>query len=500
MKNNVVKNIFSSLIQQFICIICGFIVPRLILLKYGSDVNGLVTSITQFLGYITLLEAGIAPVVKSALYKPIVNKDKKQIEKILKSAEHFFRTIAIVFVLYIVILCIVFPKFYSSEYKIEFTLSLVLIISISTFFEYFFGMTYSIYLQSVQKNYVISILKTLLKLLNTIIVVILVFGNCSIQMVKLASSLIYLISPFFLSFYVKKKYHINLKQVDYKGALKNKWAGFSQHIAAILHNSVDVAVLTFFVNAKEVSVYSVHMLVINSIREISISLSSGIDAWFGKSIANEDNVKLNDNLKKYEFFFYTIITFLFACTLALQIPFIKVYTRGITDANYFRPTFAYIMIFSQYIYVLRVPYNDMILAAGHFKKTKKYAWIEAITNLILSTILVIKYGIIGVATGTLVATLIRTIELMVYASKKILNRKIIVVLKKVAISFLEILCILFICNIIKFTFSTSYFDFLVNASMVAIISLFIILIFDLIFYKEDIKSFINYIKWRKKNE
>ena len=67
----IIKNIGSSLLLQLVTIICGFIVPRLIISNYGSDVNGLVTSITQFLAYITLLEAGFGPVVKSLLYKPI---------------------------------------------------------------------------------------------------------------------------------------------------------------------------------------------------------------------------------------------------------------------------------------------------------------------------------------------------------------------------------------------------------------------------------------------
>ena len=76
-KNSVIKNIFSSLISQFITIIYGFIIPILIIKTYGSEVNGLINSITQFIAYIALLEAGIGPIVKNALYKPIVEKRKK---------------------------------------------------------------------------------------------------------------------------------------------------------------------------------------------------------------------------------------------------------------------------------------------------------------------------------------------------------------------------------------------------------------------------------------
>ena len=65
------KNIITSLIQQVTVLLCGLIVPRAIIGTFGSNVNGLTSSITQFLSYITLLEAGIGPVIKAALYKPI---------------------------------------------------------------------------------------------------------------------------------------------------------------------------------------------------------------------------------------------------------------------------------------------------------------------------------------------------------------------------------------------------------------------------------------------
>ena len=58
-------NTTTSLLLQLISIVSGFIVPRLILGTYGSNVNGLVNSVTQFLGVITLLDLGVGAVVQS---------------------------------------------------------------------------------------------------------------------------------------------------------------------------------------------------------------------------------------------------------------------------------------------------------------------------------------------------------------------------------------------------------------------------------------------------
>lgn len=68
-------NTVSSLIFQLTTIICGFILPRLILNAFGSEVNGLVNSIAQFLGVISFLELGVGAVVQSA-FPSTADKEK----------------------------------------------------------------------------------------------------------------------------------------------------------------------------------------------------------------------------------------------------------------------------------------------------------------------------------------------------------------------------------------------------------------------------------------
>jgi hypothetical protein len=89
-KKLLIFNTLSSLIFQITTIICGFILPRLILQTFGSTTNGLVNSITQFLQIISFMELGVGAVVQSSLYKPLVDKDNKLISKITVSARRFF--------------------------------------------------------------------------------------------------------------------------------------------------------------------------------------------------------------------------------------------------------------------------------------------------------------------------------------------------------------------------------------------------------------------------
>ena len=56
MKKKLLYNTVSSLLFQILTIICGFVLPRLFIGEYGSEINGLVSSITQFLSIISFAD------------------------------------------------------------------------------------------------------------------------------------------------------------------------------------------------------------------------------------------------------------------------------------------------------------------------------------------------------------------------------------------------------------------------------------------------------------
>ena len=76
MKNSRTKKFFynslSTAMLQLTNMIIGFLLPRLMLKFYGSEINGLVTSITRFISYFNIEEAGLAG---AAVYE----KKKKKI-------------------------------------------------------------------------------------------------------------------------------------------------------------------------------------------------------------------------------------------------------------------------------------------------------------------------------------------------------------------------------------------------------------------------------------
>lgn len=55
-----IKNTLATGLMQVVAMISGFIIPKIMLMFYGSEINGIVTSITQLISYLTLLEAGLS--------------------------------------------------------------------------------------------------------------------------------------------------------------------------------------------------------------------------------------------------------------------------------------------------------------------------------------------------------------------------------------------------------------------------------------------------------
>lgn len=418
-KERLFYNSVSSLVYQIILFLSGFILPRLIIGAFGSGINGLTNSITQYLSVISFLEFGIGAVVKSALYQPLAEKNNSCISKIMTSANRFFRRIAIILVIYTIILVFAFPILSNDSYDFAFSAFLIVAISISSFAQYFFGIVNQLLLTADQKVYICNIAQTITLIVNIIFSVLLIQIGSSIQIVKLVSSLVFLGRPIYLYVYVKKHYNISIHAKYEVEPIKQKWNGIAQHIAAVILDSTDIIVLSTFSTFANVSIYSVYRLVFNGLRTIVLTLNNGFGALLGDLWARKEIKTLNKVFGEMEWLFHTVTTLMYGCCYTMILSFVSLYTKGIHDTNYIQPFFAFIMLIAFALNCYTIPYHSMILAAGHYKQTQVYFILSAIINLVVSVITVSLYGLVGVAFGTFVAMLFQLFWMAMYISRHI---------------------------------------------------------------------------------
>ncbi|KAB1955476.1 sugar isomerase [Limosilactobacillus fermentum] len=480
-------NTITALANQVVLLITGFVIPRLIIEHYGSDVNGIVNSIKQFLQIIAFLELGVGAVVQSSLYSPIANNNFHQVSAVMTSGVKFFRKIGFILFVYVVILCFLFPNMGNNNHSSIYSITLILAISISYFAQYYFGLMDSFFLTATQKGYIVYFLQIITMILGAIITVLCIEFDFSIQVVQLSVSIIYLMRPFFMRMYLNKHYKIN-RHLKYKTEpIKQKWNGIAQHIAAVCLDSTDIVVLTIFSNYLTVSVYSVYSLVVSGVRAIITSATQGVMALLGEYWAKKQDNKLNATFEYFEWLINALAVLGWSCTLVLIVPFVKVYIGHVTDYKYYvQPMFAIIITLAYAFHTLRLPYNVMILAGGKYKETQSiYIW-STIINIFLSVFLVIKLGLIGVAIGTLLSMLYQTVQMANYVYRQLLRKEIKIFVKQIIFDVLIFTMIVMI-NMSIISDINNYLQWILNALITFLVSFIIVVIANLIFYKKNMK-------------
>lgn len=484
-KTLLAKNTLWSIVLQVTTILAGLVLPRQVLKYYGSEVNGLVNSITQFLSVITFLEFGVGAVVQSALYKPLAERNIQKVSEIIASATRFFRKLGKIFLVYVVFLLFIYPQISEQDFGWLYSAALIVIICISQFAQYYYGMVDGLLLSADQHGYIQYSIQSITLVLNTVACLIAIRCGVSVHAMKILTSAIYLARPLLLRLYVQRHYQLN-RHIQYKGEpLQQKWNGVAQHVAAIVLDSTDVIVLTIFSTLSNVSIYSIYHFVVAGISQLLMALNNGVRALIGELLAKNKMPQLNKIFGVYEWAMHTASTFFFGCAGILILPFVRIYTTSINDAEYIQPLFALIIILAFLFYSYRNPYIIMILAAGHYKQTQSNYIIAAVLNIVISIASVRQWGLVGVAIGTLVAMAYQTVWMAYYNSRHLLHWPFKNFCRQLLADALTVLLAVPVCLQLPLS-AANYGQWVLRAIPVALVWLCSAVIVNLVFYKEKV--------------
>ena len=117
MKRKLYTNLSVSVLSNIIILVLSLVIPRLFLLQYGSDTNGLLTTLSQIFSYIALLEAGISQATLVQLYAPLKSENREQISEIMSISRCYYRKVTVLYATLVVILAFIVPIIINSELK-----------------------------------------------------------------------------------------------------------------------------------------------------------------------------------------------------------------------------------------------------------------------------------------------------------------------------------------------------------------------------------------------
>lgn len=489
-------NSLSAALLQLIVMIAGFITPRYMLLYYGSEINGLISSINQFIIYFNLVEAGLSSAAIYALYKPLADKDFKGINGVVSAARRFYTQAGYIFLSLTLGLTVFYPIFIKTNSISPFSVAvLVLILGANGALEFLTLAKYRVLLTADQKTYVVSIASMVHIILNTLIVVVLARLKVNIVVLRMVALLSIFLRSFILMLYVKVKYkYINYKETPQYQALNKRWDALYLQILGAIQTGAPVVILTFVSkNLKIVSVYTIFNMVIAGLNGMLSIFTSGLAASFGEVIAKKENIILRKAYSEFELFYYMLITIIYSTAFITIMPFIRIYTLGVKDINYNIPLVGFLFVINGLLFNIKTPQGMLIISAGLFKETKVQTTIQGFIVVLIGIILSPYFGIVGVLMGSILANLYRDIDLIFFVPKNITKLSVNISILRVIRVFISIIIIWFSSLFIDFS-ALSYIYWMQYAMYIGVYASVVVIIVNFIFEKKNTISAIKRIK------
>lgn len=495
-KDNRIKyNLLSGLVYQVVLIVLSFLLPRLYLENFGSEVNGVLSTIKQIFVYMFLLESGVGLATTQALYKPVAEKNHNRISSIISATHNYYLKIGIVYAVIVLLIAFVYEYIVPTNIRPGVIFGIVILTALPALFSYFIQAKYRILLEVDGRKYVITNSETILQLLSNVAKILVIVLTNNLLLMQLSYCILSLMQLFYVYIHAKRRYNwlrVN-DEPDYT-AISQRKSVLVHQISGVVFNNTDILLLSFLCDFKVVSVYTIYNIFFSQIQTFITSIISGFSFALGQMF-HTDKDKFLKVYNVYETF-YIICTFIIYTLMAVfLLPLIQIYTKGINDANYTNVYLVILFVIMNLLSNGKLPSNHVLEYSGKFQETRSHAIIEMVINITVSIFAILLWGICGAILGTIVALLYRGTMMIYYSNKKVLGRSVFNTYKIWIVNGIVFLGIMAIFFVDSFS-GLSFLNLLIKG---IIHSLWIVPLYfavNFVFFKNTFKNLI--LLWRKK--
>ncbi len=472
-----IKNVVYGLLGQFIILVLGLVVPRLVLKQYSDEANGLLNAIAQVFTYLALIEAGIGQATVQSLYKPVVKGDKTAISAIMSATQRYYRKLVLVYAGAVVLLAFIYPliikvedtsaiNFFGSTYWAVFLL--ILLHGMSGAVSFYFVASYKQLFIADGQNYVISNIATISHILISVTKIVLISLATNLVVLQTTYLLINVLSVILYRYMFKKKYsYVNFKEKPDPQALIQKNSFLVHEISNAVFSSTDILLLSIFSGLEIASIYVIYNMVFSALNSLIGQVHNGCFYILGQSY-NADKKSYTKVHDAYDILYISLVFTLIGAAFVLINPFVGLYTSGASDMNYVDKYLPLLFAMIQLLSCCRITASNLVKVAGHAKATIPRTVTEAVINLVASIVLVQFLGIYGVLLGTILALLYRTNDFIIYSNRKILNRSPIKQYVTIGLYFAMFAVVAFVSGKLNLQLN-SYVDFIIAGAIVTLV-------------------------------
>ena len=416
------RNLFFSVLSKILVFAIGILIPRLVIVSYGSEINGVLSSSTNVLTYLALIEGGISAAAVQGLYGPIGKQDHDKASRIAVATRKTYRKYFWFYLFAMLVTSSIFPLFVKSSLNYFMIFGIFAIEGLSASLTFYFASALTVLLSTDGKDYVSQLIQLIIFILNSVVKIILISLGLNILVLQLSYLLINVIQILLYVIYTKKKYKwINWKAEPDYSPLQNRKKYMLNGIAWTVFSATDTIVISVMCGFKAVSVYAVYSLVFANLNIIIQLVYSSFYFLLGQTFKNnkEKYESVHDSIESFSSTVsFLLLTIAFLCIT----PFVRVYTKSIVDIEYINP---YLPILFTLVYVFsnsRLVCGNLINISNNPKMTNIASILEAVFNICLSFLFAYCFGIAGVLLATVVTLGAKTIFIIIISNKKLLHR------------------------------------------------------------------------------
>ena len=491
------NNLISSLVYQVVLISLSFLLPRLYLENFGSEVNGVLSTIKQIFTYLFLLEAGVGLATTQALYKRIGEMDYKSANEVLSATDSYYKRTGIIYLAIVLVIAVFYAYIIPTSIDSNVVFLIIILTALPALFSYFVQAKYRILMEVDGRKYVINNAETILQLASNAGKIIVLLLTDSLILIQLVYCIISLLQLSFLYFYAKSRYKswLNLKVKPDFEAISQKNSVLVHQLSGMVFNNTDVILISVLCDFKAVSIYAIYNIFFSQVQNFITTVVSSFAFALGQMF-HTDRERFDKLYNVYETFYIMATCIIYTLMAVFLLPLIQIYTSGINDAEYTNVFLVLLFALMNLIANVKLPSNLVIEYSGDFEKTRLYAIWEMVINITVTVAAVLYMGICGAILGTIAALLYRGIVTICYSNRNVLKRNQMCTYKILITNgavFVLIMAIFFVD-----TFSNvSFFELLLNGVVHSIWIAGLYITVNFIFNKSAFKTFFELCRGNK---
>lgn len=421
-RRRVLHNMCSSLLYNLSVILFGLLLPRLYLTSFGSELNGLDSTIKQIFSCLALLEAGVGLASQQAYYLPVAVDDHKAINGIFAATHHYYRRTGVVYLIATIAFAAFYPACISTSLPYATVSLIVVFYGLPGIISYFVQGKYRSFMEVEGRTYVVTYITTATVAMGNLLRMAALLFTRNILLVQVTYCVPSVFQVAALTLYIRRRY----PWLDSSGtpdlkALAQKGSVMVHQLTSIVFNNTDTILISSICGLAPASVYTIYMLFFSNIEKLYYSVVNSVSFRLGQ-LFYVDMEKFKRMYRLYDAAYLSVSFALFTTVAVFLEPIIALYTAGVDDIEYLNPTLLVLFTVVELLSSAKQPAGSLLTYSGRFEETRNQALVEMVINLTVSVVSVLRFGIAGCLVGTLAAHIYRYIALTIFTQREVLDQ------------------------------------------------------------------------------